>query len=109
MSKGLESEMNVRVGEYNVVIARALHEHSTLTTRQENNPDADIGDLFTDNKQIRTLEKADWQILYGRRGTGKTTLLHKLADIIDQKDGYATLILSLQKCIIDLPKETPDS
>ncbi|MEQ8751426.1 MAG: hypothetical protein RIC52_16795 [Amphiplicatus sp.] len=94
--------------QYKTIIAHALHEHSRLTTRQENDPDADISDLFTDNKQLRTLEKVDWQILFGRRGAGKTTLLHKLADVLDEKVKYASLNLSLQKCIVDLPANTPD-
>ena len=81
------------LGGYREIIEYALHEHSSLTTRQENDPNRDISELFTDNKQVRTLEKPDWQIVFGRRGTGKTTLLNKLADVIDAKEGYASLTI----------------
>jgi len=105
----LPFEPIAKASEYRAILGRALHEHSHLTTRQENDPSDDIGELFTDNKQIRTLQKADWQILFGRRGTGKTTLLNKLADVIDNgREDYATLTLSLHKCVIDLPHDTPD-
>ena len=96
-------------GGLNSIIEKSLQEHSKLSTRQENDLNVDIDKLFTDNKQITTLQKTDWQILYGRRGTGKTTLLFKLADVIDSKpEKFASLTLSLQKCTIDLPSKIPD-
>lgn len=97
-----------RSSNYKDFLSKALHAHSSLTTRQENNPDVDISDLFTDNKQLGTLQSADWQILYGRRGTGKTTLLHKLANVIDGKPNQASLTLSLQKCFVGLPSDTTE-
>jgi hypothetical protein len=95
-----------RLSEYRSYFARALKEHSQLTVRQETEPSVDVEDLFTDNKQLPTLLSSDWQIVYGRRGTGKTTLLSVLSKDIDAKADKASLMISMTQCLVELPRNT---
>jgi hypothetical protein len=37
---------------------------------------------FADNKQLQQIDNCNWQVLFGRRGTGKTTLLATYANYI---------------------------
>jgi hypothetical protein len=51
-----------------------------------------------------------WSVVFGRRGTGKTTLLHALSNEID-RDGIernAAISISVQNCIVDLPNSISD-
>jgi hypothetical protein len=38
--------------------------------------------VFADNKQLQQIDNCNWQVLFGRRGTGKTTLLATYANYI---------------------------
>ena len=38
--------------------------------------------VFADNKQLQQIDNSNWQVLFGRRGTGKTTLLATYANYI---------------------------
>jgi hypothetical protein len=38
--------------------------------------------VFADNKQLQQIDNGNWQVLFGRRGTGKTTLLATYANYI---------------------------
>jgi hypothetical protein len=55
------------------IVGRALREHQTLPLRAENHKA--FSALFVDENQLPLLETADWQVIYGRRGTGKTLFL----------------------------------
>jgi hypothetical protein len=97
-----------RFGEYRSYLTAALKAHSQLTVRQETEQSLDVAELFTDNKQLPVLLSPDWQIVYGRRGTGKTTLLSFLAKDLDEADDRASLMISMAQCVVDLPKGTSD-
>ena len=67
-------------GLYPDLFARALREHQRLPLRagrQER-----FLDLFADNRQLDLLLNPNWQVIYGRRGTGKTTLLGALQETV---------------------------
>jgi Cdc6-like AAA superfamily ATPase len=95
-----------RFSEYRNYFTAALKAHSQLTVRQETEPSVDVEDLFTDNKQLPTLLSSDWHIVYGRRGTGKTTLLSFLSKDLDAQDHRASLMISMAQCLVDLPQST---
>ena len=38
--------------------------------------------VFADNKQLQQIDNCNWQVIFGRRGTGKTTLLATYANYI---------------------------
>lgn len=97
-----------RFSEYRSYLTAALKAHSQLTVRQETEQSLDVAELFTDNKQLPVLLSPDWQIVYGRRGTGKTTLLSFLAKDLDEADHRASLMISMAQCVVDLPKGTSD-
>ncbi|MEA2879475.1 MAG: hypothetical protein QOF14_4671 [Hyphomicrobiales bacterium] len=97
-----------RFGEYRSYFTAALKAHSQLTVRQETEQSVDVAELFTDNKQLPVLLSPDWQIVYGRRGTGKTTLLSFLSKDLDDADHRASLMISMAQCVVDLPKGTSD-
>ena len=56
------------------IIEAAILAHHTLSVRSENHGAYDS--LFVDHHQLRLLDTPDWQLIYGRRGAGKTILLH---------------------------------
>lgn len=55
------------------VLQSALREHQTLPLRSESHKS--FAALFVDADQLHLLDTPDWQVVYGRRGTGKTLLL----------------------------------
>lgn len=57
-------------------IDNALRQHTKLALRSERH--GHYRDLFVDVDQLRALDTPDWQVVYGRRGTGKTLLLGML-------------------------------
>lgn len=66
-----------RHGLYPELIEAALHTHRTrLPLRSEQH--AHYTDLFVDHHQLQHLRALDWQVIFGRRGTGKTFLLGML-------------------------------
>jgi len=57
-------------------------------------------DMFVDNNQIRQLESNDWQVIFGRRGTGKTTLLNAFSDHIGlTRSGVYSIFIDLRECV----------
>ena len=66
-------------------LARALEGHSTLALRSETHRDHRA--LFVDLHQVQLLQTPDWQVIYGRRGTGKTFMLrmmeHRVNEAVD--------------------------
>ncbi|MDH3715213.1 MAG: ATP-binding protein [Gammaproteobacteria bacterium] len=67
---------NRRIALYRESIENALRQHRTLALRSEQHQH--FHDLFADNKQLHLLRAPDWQVIFGRRGTGKTFLLGML-------------------------------
>ena len=57
-------------------IDNALRLHAKLALRSERH--GHYSDLFVDVDQLQALDTPDWQVVYGRRGTGKTLLLGML-------------------------------
>lgn len=56
--------------------------------------------MFVDNRQITQLDTNDWQVLFGRRGTGKTTLLSAFSDyIVQREDAVYTIFIDLRECV----------
>jgi hypothetical protein len=60
------------------VISAALRAHQTLALRSENH--RAYGALFVDLDELHVFDTPDWQVIYGRRGTGKTFLLRVLEE-----------------------------
>ena len=67
---------NPKQGLYSSQINAALQEFNKDSFRTENHNNYE--ELFVDNKQLDLVKKSDWQVIYGRRGTGKTFLLRML-------------------------------
>ncbi len=59
-------------------ISAALRAHQTLALRSENHKA--YGALFVDLDELHAFDTPDWQVVYGRRGTGKTFLLRVLEE-----------------------------
>jgi hypothetical protein len=55
------------------LVEHALREHQTLPLRAESHKA--FSALFVDEDQLHLLDTPDWQVVYGRRGTGKTLFL----------------------------------
>lgn len=81
-------------------LARALEGHSTLALRSETH--RDHGALFVDLHQVQLLQTPDWQVIYGRRGTGKTFMLrmmeHRVNEAVDT-DRCLALLITAQDCL----------
>jgi hypothetical protein len=56
---------------YRESLERALRTPLPLRSEQHGN----YLDLFVDTGHLQLLRNPDWQVVYGRRGTGKTFLL----------------------------------
>lgn len=67
-----------RAGLYPEEFTAALRHHLSLPVRSEKQKG--LTDLFVDNRQLHLIRNSDWQIIYGRRGTGKTMLLGVLKE-----------------------------
>lgn len=65
------------------LISRALRAHMTLPVRTESAGHHRF--LFVDHRQLQLLRTADWQVVFGRRGSGKTLLLHVLQEILEEE------------------------
>lgn len=57
-------------------------------------------DMFVDNHQVAQLETSDWQVVFGRRGTGKITLHDAFKDHVASTNANAHCILiDMRECI----------
>lgn len=63
---------------YREVVERAIRGHHKLPLRSE--AQRHYEDLFVDANQLESLDTPDWQVVFGRRGTGKTFLLKLLQE-----------------------------
>lgn len=80
-------------------LERALRKLHQLSLRNE--LEEFDRDIFVDNRQLSQLETNDWQVLFGRRGTGKTTLLNAFAEHVTgntDSDTYCIMI-DMRKCV----------
>jgi hypothetical protein len=57
----------------------ALRKHAKFPLRSEKH--GHYRDLYVDVDQLQALDSLDWQVIYGRRGTGKTFLLGMLDEL----------------------------
>jgi hypothetical protein len=64
------------------LFATAIGRHQKLPVRSEYHEH--YLDLFVDHNQVVRLDTPDWQVVYGRRGSGKTLLLGVLADLTNR-------------------------
>lgn len=85
----------------------ALRKLHNLNKREENS--VFDRNMFVDNQQITQLDTADWQIIYGRRGTGKTTLLSAFNDHITKiQDSSHCIFIDIRDCIPSASGVRPD-
>jgi hypothetical protein len=70
-------------------------------------------DLFVDTGHLQLLRNPDWQVIYGRRGTGKTFLLGVLQEeaarsLVESR--IMSLFVTAQDCLVSpVGREVPDS
>ncbi|HEX3238730.1 MAG TPA: hypothetical protein VHR18_01180 [Solirubrobacterales bacterium] len=76
----------------------ALREHATLPLRSEKH--GHYRDLYVDVDQLQELNTSDWQVIYGRRGTGKTLLLGMLVELTraELDRGQLSIMIPAQEC-----------
>ena len=84
--------------KYSGNIDRALREHATLPLRSEKH--GHYRELYVDVDQLQELNTSDWQVIYGRRGTGKTLLLGMLLELTraDPDRGQLSIMIPAQEC-----------
>jgi hypothetical protein len=88
-------------GLYHSELGRALKRHGALALRSETQGDY-REQLFVDLNQIDLLDTPDWQVIYGRRGTGKTFMLSMMEDRVNQRfrEGrQLALLITAQDCL----------
>ena len=83
---------------YRDAIEAALRAHTRLPLRSENH--RTFRDLFVDIQQLPFLDTPDWQVIFGRRGTGKTFLLKLLEEGEERfrTDRILAIYVSAQDC-----------
>jgi hypothetical protein len=68
------------------IIQHALQGHTSLALRSENyGRTVSFLDLAADQYGLSELDTSDWQVIYGRRGTGKTHLLKSFQEFVRQR------------------------
>jgi hypothetical protein len=82
-------------------IGRALQQHDKLPLRSELH--RRYSALYVDADQLQLLETPDWQIVYGRRGTGKTLLFSMYVErtrplTMDRRE--VSLLIPTQDCMV---------
>ena len=83
-------------------LEQALRAHNRLPLRSEKHQH--YQDLFVDRQQLVMLESPDWQVLYGRRGTGKSFLfgmLHEQAASDLDRLRVLSVLVSAQDCKVE--------
>jgi hypothetical protein len=89
-----------RGGLYASELAHALKRHGTLALRSETH--RDYRELFVDLNQIDLLDTPDWQVIYGRRGTGKTFMLSMMDQRVNEQletTRSLSLLITAQDCL----------
>ena len=89
----------IRRALYRDAIELALRAHTKLPLRSENQ--RSYQDLFVDIDQLPFLDTPDWQVVFGRRGTGKTFLLKLLQEESAQtvrRNRILAIYVSAQDC-----------
>lgn len=89
-----------RSGLYSAELAKALKRHGTLALRSETH--RDYPQLFVDLNQLELLDTTDWQVIYGRRGTGKTFMLSMMEQRVNdtlEKSRSLALLVTAQDCL----------
>jgi hypothetical protein len=90
-------------------LERALRTPLPLRSEQHGN----YLDLFVDTGHLQLLRNPDWQVIYGRRGTGKTFLLGVLQEeaarsLVESR--IMSVFVTAQDCLVSpVGREVPDS
>lgn len=85
--------------------ALARHVHLPVRSEMQRNLQQSLRylDLFVDAGQLSLVKNPDWQVIYGRRGTGKTLLLSVLREETEKTfdtQRILSLQLTLQDCLV---------
>lgn len=64
-------------------VESALHKHASLPIRSEKH--RHYRDLYVDVGQVELLKNPDWQVIFGRRGAGKSILLGAMKEEYEQE------------------------
>jgi len=90
-------------------LERALRSPLPLRSEQHGN----YLDLFVDTGHLQLLRNPDWQVIYGRRGTGKTFLLGVLQEEAVRsltESRIMSVFVTAQDCLVSpVGREVPDT
>jgi hypothetical protein len=90
-------------------VERALRTPLPLRSEQHGN----YLDLFVDTGHLQMLRNPDWQVIYGRRGTGKTFLLGVLQEEAARslaESRIMSVFVTAQDCLVSpVGREVPDT
>ena len=67
--------------------------------------------IFANNKQLDHLKTKNWQVVFGRRGTGKTTLLGAFSEYIEsefRENRACCMRINMLECMSDIKIGTKD-
>lgn len=87
-------------GLFPEIVEQALQAHSRLPLRGEKH--STFQEFFVDTGHLDSLKTADWQVVFGRRGTGKTFLLGTLHERAIQRIdqwGVMSIRMTMQDCV----------
>jgi energy-coupling factor transporter ATP-binding protein EcfA2 len=84
------------ISKYREILENSLKQLDHEARRAENE-DFDP-DVFVDRQIVEQLEKPDWQVIYGRRGSGKTTLFQAFQNQMHSKGENLCIYVSLKNC-----------
>lgn len=93
-------------GLYPQLFESALRCHTALPVRSEKQ--SKLSDFFVDNQQLSIIQNPDWQVIFGRRGTGKTMLLGVLKERLD-RDFEQSRVLAVSVTAQDLLVSPPNA
>jgi len=82
-------------------VESALKNHHQLAFRSELH--RNYSDLFVDHDQLAVLERPEWQVVFGRRGTGKTLLLGMQRERANERladDRVLHIFTTAQDCLV---------
>ena len=91
--------------EHRIAVWRGLKKIDEETKRSERQNLSIIngfGTLFVANPAVQSLYSNDWQIFFGRRGTGKTTILRALQFNIEENNGVCVSV-NMDDCLPSFP------
>ena len=86
------------------ILERALEKHSSLALRSEKHKH--YLDLLVDIGQLNLLKNPDWQLIYGRRGAGKSLLLGAMKEEHEVELSelrIVSLLITAQDCVVSPP------